>query len=86
MIDSSRKEGRFHVGDIVENIVTHKILEVGYVMTDDDDNVIWYDLHYPGSSFDEDGYDLSNQSRSVPPGAFERWKIVLSLHNLPLTM
>ena len=66
------KQDRFYVGDIIENAVTHKKLEVGEVFLTDEHNVLLYGLYNIGSG---DKYDFCKDfSRDIPSSAFSHWK------------
>ena len=66
------KQDRFYVGDVIENIVTHKKLEVGEVFLTDEHNVLLYGLYNIGSG---DKYDFYKDfNRDIPPSAFNHWK------------
>ena len=66
------KQDRFYVGDVVENVVTHKRLEVGEVFLTDEHNVLLYSLYNIGSG---DKYDFYKDfNRDIPPSAFNHWK------------
>lgn len=72
---SGCKNGRFYVGDIIENKVTGKILSVGDVIVEDD-NVLWYVLY----NIRIDGRcDLEDFSRYIMQEAFSHWKLLISL-------
>lgn len=66
------KQDRFYVGDVIENVVTHKKLEVGKVFLTDEHKVLSYGLYNIGSG---DIYDfLKDFNRYIPSSAFSHWK------------
>jgi hypothetical protein len=72
---SDCKNNRFYVGDIIENKVTGKKLEVGDVIVEND-NVLWYGLY----NIRTDGRcDLEDLSRYIMQEAFDNWKLLISL-------
>lgn len=68
------KQDRFYVGDVIENVITHKKLEVGEVFLSDEHNVLLYGLYNIGSG---DIYDFwKDFNRDIPPSAFSHWKLI----------
>jgi len=68
------KQDRFYVGDVIENVVTHKKLEVDEVFLTDEHNVLLYGLYNIGSG---DIYDFYKDfNRDMPSSAFSHWKLI----------
>lgn len=69
---SGCRNDRFYVGDIIENKVTDKKLEVRDVIIENN-NVLWYGLYNIRT---DDRYDLKDLSRYIMQEAFYHWKLL----------
>ena len=68
----NKQSTRFDVGDIIENVITGKQLEVGEVVRKYNRNdILIYGLYMVGHNNDVRYYD-----RDIPGSAFNNWKLI----------
>ena len=71
----NRKNDRFYVGDVIQNKITNKVLEVYNIMCalDDKDHILFYDLCNVGEPERNPKNPIYEGTRSIPGTAFNHW-------------